>query len=150
MINIAIRSHLFKYLHKNKKGVFISRYLCIASITEMTAHQGVNFFKRHACSGHRLGTNQERYLGLNILALTFTGLYYFNGWVDATPNKLYPIFHCLGPHVTEQAHWLIKYLLIVSVPWSKWYGILYPVRLEATDSMLMYHSSVGTHIFHEN
>ena len=65
----------------------------------MTAHWGVNFLESHARSGHSLGNNQERYLDLNILVFTFTVTYAFNGWVDATPKKSYPTFHCLGPHV---------------------------------------------------
>ena len=53
----------------------------------MTAHRGVDFFKSHSCSGHSLGTNYERYLDQNILALTFPGVYALIGWVDATQKN---------------------------------------------------------------
>ena len=67
----------------------------------MAAQWGVNFFESHAYSGHSLGTNQNSYLNQNILAPTLKGVYDLNGWVDETPKKSYPIFHCLGTHVTE-------------------------------------------------
>ena len=58
MITRAIRRHFSKDVPKNEKDVFISKYLRIAYITEMTAHRGVNFLESHARSGHSLGTNQ--------------------------------------------------------------------------------------------
>ena len=108
MITRSIRHHLSKDVHKFEKGVFSSKSLCISSVTEMAAHWGVNFFEIHARSGHSLGTNQERYLDRNILALTLPSAYALNGWVNSTPNKSYPRFHCLGPHMTEQYHCLIN------------------------------------------
>ena len=99
MITIAIIGHLSKYVHKNEKYLFSSKSLHVASITKMVAHQGVEFFKSHDRSGHSIGINQESHLDLNILALTFPGVYALNVCVDATPNKSYPVFHCLIPHV---------------------------------------------------
>ena len=52
--------------------------------------------------------------------------------------------------MTEQAHFLINDFYIVSVPQYKRDGSLYPVILEATAGMVMYHSSIGTHIGHKN
>ena len=69
-----------------------------------------------------------------------------NGWVDETPKKLYLTFHCLGPHLTEHAHCLIKELYIVSIPQFKRDGSLHPVLLVAMYSMEIYHCSVGTHL----
>ena len=82
----------------------------------MAAHRGVDLFEIHYRSGHSLGTNQESYLDKNILILALPGVYALNGWVDATPKRLYPTFHFLGPHVTEQAHCQIKDLYILYVP----------------------------------
>ena len=112
----AIIRHLSKDIHKNEKYVFSSKSLRIVSITKMASHQGVDFFESHTCSGQSLDTNQERLLDQNILTLTLPGAYTLNGWVDATLNKSYPRFHCLGPHVTEQSHFLVKRMYIVYVP----------------------------------
>ena len=62
-------------------------------MSEMAAQKGVDFFESHALLGQSLGTNQERYLERNVLALTLPGAYALDGWVDATPKKLYPTFH---------------------------------------------------------
>ena len=67
----------------------------------MAAHQGAEFSESHAHSVHSLVTNQEMYLYQNILELTLIDAYALKGWVVATPNKFYPGFHYLGPHVTE-------------------------------------------------
>ena len=88
MINISIRRHFFKNVPKNEKEVISLKYIRTASITEMAAHLGVNFFKSRARSGHSLGTHQERYSDQNILALILLGACSLNGLVDATPNKL--------------------------------------------------------------
>ena len=88
IITRSIRRHTSKDVPKNEKGAFSSKYFCIASIAEMAAHRGVEFFKIHTCSDHSLGTNQERYLDQNILTLTLPGTYALNGWVDATYKKL--------------------------------------------------------------
>ena len=149
MTNKVIRWHLSKYVPKNKNDMFSSKYLRIVYITEMASCQGVDFLDSHACSGNSLCTNQESYLDQNILSLTFTDVYALDGWVDKTPKKSYPMFHCCGPHVMEQAHWLIKLLYTVSLPQFKWNDSLYPVLLTETDSMEMYHHYVGTHIGHE-
>ena len=85
----------------------------------MVSHWGVGLFKSHARSDHSIGTNKERYLEQNIPELTFPGAYALNGWVDATTKKYRPKFHCLGPHMTEQAHYLIKEFYIVVVPQFK-------------------------------
>ena len=146
----ATRLHLSKDAHKNEKDVLRSKSFHIASITEMADHRGVDFFDPHACSGHSLGTNQERYLDQNIRALTLSGAYALNGWVDATPKKLYPPFHRFGPHMTEKYHFLIKELYIVSVPKFKRDGSLYPVLLSETASLVIYHHCVGTHLGHKN
>ena len=58
IITIDIRHQLSKEVPKNEKYVFILESLHIASVTEMVAHRGVNFFESHACSCHSLGTNQ--------------------------------------------------------------------------------------------
>ena len=108
MITKDIIRHLTKDVSNNDKDIFISKSIHIASITKMAAHQGVELFESHYRSGHSLGTNQESYLDQNILILDLPGVYALNGWVDATPNKLYPFFHCLGHHVMEQAHCLIN------------------------------------------
>ena len=92
-ITRAIRLHLSKDVTKNEKYSFISKSLCIASITKMSVQQGVIFFDSHARSGNSIGTNKERYLYQNILALKFPGANALNGWLDETPNKLYPTFH---------------------------------------------------------
>ena len=115
MITRDIRLHLYKDVPKNEKDEFSSKHLRIEPITKMEAHRGVNFFGIHACVGHSLGTNQERHMEKNIIALTLKGAYALNGWVDATPNKLHPTFHLLGPHLMEQSNFLIKKLYIVSV-----------------------------------
>ena len=141
-----IRLHLSKDVPNNEHNTFRSKFLRIASITEMEAHRGVDFFESHDCSDHSIGTNQERYLDQNILSLTLTGAYALNVWVDATPNKLYPRFHCLVPHVKKKYHFLINELDIVSVPQFDQGGSLYPVPLSATDNLVVYHCSVGTHI----
>ena len=60
------------------------------------------------------------------------------------------MFHCLGPHVAEQAHFLIKDFCIVSVWQFKLDESLYPVIFAETASLVMHHSSVGTHLVHEN
>ena len=60
MITWAIRLHLSKDVPNNEKDTFSSKSLRIASITEMTAHQGVDSFESHDYSGQSLGTNQER------------------------------------------------------------------------------------------
>ena len=52
--------------------------------------------------------------------------------------------------MTEQAHQLIKELYILSVPKFNTDGSIYPVCLEETDSMLMYHHSIGNHLGHDN
>ena len=75
-----------------------------------------------------------------------SGAYLLNGWVDDTPNKSYPGFHWLVPHVTEKSYLLIEELYIVSVTQFKLYGSLQPLLLVATKILNMYHSSVGTHI----
>ena len=59
-------------------------------------------------------------------------------------------FHCLGPHITEQAHCLIKELYIVSILKFKRDVSLYPVILAETDSLVMYYRSVGIHLGHDN
>ena len=107
-ITRSIMHHLSKDVPKNENYVFSSKYLRIASVTKMATHRGVNFFERHDRSGLSLGTNQERCLEQNILAPTLPYVYALNGWEDETPNKLYLTFHCLGPHVTEQANFPIK------------------------------------------
>ena len=129
MINSSIRRHLSKDVPKNEKDVSNSKFIPIASITKMAAHWGVKFFESHAFSGHNLGTNQERLLDQNTPAIEFPGEYALNVWVYEFPNKYYPKLHCLVPHVTEQAHFLIKELHIVSVTQFKLYGILHPVLL---------------------
>ena len=75
MITIAIIHHLPKYATKNENDAFRSKYFYIAYITKMTAHQGVELFESHYRSGHSLGTNQERYLDQDILALTSPDAY---------------------------------------------------------------------------
>ena len=125
----AIIRHLSKDIHKNEKYVFSSKSLRIVSITKMASHQGVDFFESHTCSGQSLDTNQERLLDQNTPAIEFPGEYALNVWVYEFPNKYYPKLHCLVPHVTEQAHFLIKELHIVSVTQFKLYGILHPVLL---------------------
>ena len=87
----------------------------------MVVHQGVDFFDIHARSCHSPGTNNESYLDQNILVLTLPGAYDFKGWVNATAKKPYSMFHCLGPHVTEQARFLIDELYIVHIPHFKQY-----------------------------
>ena len=83
MITRSIIHHLSKGVPKNEKDTFRSKYLCIVSITEMTANRGVNFSESHVRLGHSLGTYQERHLDQNIHTLTLPGAYAFNGWVDA-------------------------------------------------------------------
>ena len=150
MTTKSIKPHLYKDVPKNDKDAFSSKYLRIEYVTKMAAHRGVYFFGSHAQSGYSLGNNQERYMDQNILAITFPGVYSLNRWVDLTPNKSYPRFHCLGPHKTEQAHFLIKDLYIVSIPQFKTDCSIYLVLLASTDGLVMYHCSVGTHIGHEN
>ena len=104
MINRAIRFHLSKDIPNTENDVFSSKSLPIASVTKMAAQRGLNSVKSHTRSGHSLFTNKEIYLDQNILALTLSVVYALNGWVYATPKKLYPTFHCLGPLVIEQAH----------------------------------------------
>ena len=82
--------------------------------------------------------------------MIFPGLYALNGWLDENSNKSYPMFHCLVPHVAEQAHFLIKDFCIVSVWQFKLDESLYPVIFAETASLVMHHSSVGTHLVHEN
>ena len=52
--------------------------------------------------------------------------------------------------MTKHDHLLIKELYIVSVPQLKRVGSILPVLLSETDSLVMYHHSVGTHLGHEN
>ena len=99
MINKYIRSHLSKDVPKNDKDELSSKYLRTSSITKIAAQRGVDFFKIHAPSGQSLITNHEMYLDKSTLTLNFPGAYDLNGWVDATPKKLYPRFHCLGTYV---------------------------------------------------
>ena len=110
----------------------------------MAAHWGLDFFESHARSGHSICTNRERQLEQNIIPLTLPGAYALNRWVNETPKKSYPAFHCLDHHVTEHAHFLINELCIVSVLNFKQYESLYLVLLAETDGMVIYHSSVGT------
>ena len=128
--------------------MFSSKSLHIATITKMVTQQGVDFFEIHSLSGHSLVNNQESYLDLNIPALTLPGTYSLNGWADATPEKLDPSFHWLGPHVTEQSHFLIKELYIAPVAHLKQYFSIYPILLAATTSLVMQNISVGTHCVH--
>ena len=116
MMTRSIRRQLSKYVPKNGKDMFSSKYLRIVFITNMAYHRGVDFSESHDRSVHSIGNNQERYLDQNMLALTLPGAYDLNRWVYATPTKIYPTFHYLGPHVTEQAHFLMKELYIVYVP----------------------------------
>ena len=95
----------------------------------MADHRGIKFLEIHARSGHSMGTNQESYLDQNILTLTLSGAYTLNGWVYVTPNKSRPTFDCLGPHVMERYHWLIKDLYIVPVTHFKQDGSIYPFLL---------------------
>ena len=60
MTNKSIIHHLYKEISNNDKDFFRSKYLCIAPITEMAAHQGVDFLESHDISGNIMGTNQER------------------------------------------------------------------------------------------
>ena len=150
MITRPIRCHISKDVPKNEKYVFRLKYLRTSPKIEISAHRDVYFFDIHARSVHSLVTNQERYLDQNILVLTLPGVYSLNVWVDTTPKKSYPRFYCLGPHVTEQAHFLIKDLYIEHIPQFKWYRSLYPVLLASTNSLVMYHCYVGTHIGHKN
>ena len=60
------------------------------------------------------------------------------------------MFHCLGPHVTEKSHFLIKDFYIVSIPQFEQDGILYPVFISSNFSLVVYHISIGTHIGHKN
>ena len=110
----------------------------------------LDFFEGHYLSGHSIGTNQESYLDQNVLVLTFPGVYALNGWLGATPNKLYPRFHCLGPHVMERDSCMIRGFYIVSLPQFKLDGSLNPVFLAASDILVMYHYSPGTYIVHGN
>ena len=137
-----------KYASKNEKDLFSSKYLHIPSITKMAARQGVDFFDSNACYIHSIGNNQESYLDLNIPALTLPGTYSLNGWADATPEKLDPSFHWLGPHVMEQSHFLIKELYIAPVAHLKRYFSIYPILLAATTSLVMQNISVGTNFVH--
>ena len=59
MIIISIISQLSKEVLKNKKDVFSSKSLRIASVTKMAANQGVNFFESYVCSGHSLSTKKS-------------------------------------------------------------------------------------------
>ena len=127
MITRAIRHHLSKDTAKNEKDEFSSKSIHIAPITNMVDHRGVYFFDIHAKSGHSIGTNQERYLDRNNLAMNLAGEYALHGWVDETPKKSYQTFHWIGPHVTEQAHWLIKELYILYVQKFNKYDSLYYV-----------------------
>ena len=61
--------------------------------------QGVDFFESNNLLGHTIGSNQEKYAEQNILTLTLSGVYALNGWVYDTPNKSYPRFNFLVPHV---------------------------------------------------
>ena len=79
MITRSTKIHLSKYVPKNEKDVLSLKYLCIVSITQMASHQGVDFFKSHALSGHSICTNQYRYLDQNILAPTFLCAYALTG-----------------------------------------------------------------------
>ena len=119
MISRPIRLHHSKDVLQNEKDAFRLKYLRIQPIIEMAAHWYVYYFDSHAPSGHGLGTNLESYLDQNTLVLTLPGVYYLNVWVDTTPKILYPRFHCLRPHVTEQAHFLIKNLYIQHIPQFK-------------------------------
>ena len=93
MITRAIRHHLSKDTAKNEKDEFSSKSIHIAPITNMVDHRGVYFFDIHAKSGHSIGTNQERYLDRNNLAMNLAGEYALHGWVDETPKKSYQTFH---------------------------------------------------------
>ena len=93
----------------------------------MEDHHVVDFFERHNCSGHSICANQKSYVDQNILSLTLIGAYALNRLLDANPNKLYPMFHCLGPQVMEQAHFLIKELYIVSAPQFYKDASFYPI-----------------------
>ena len=44
MITNTTSRHMSKYIPKNDKDYFSSKYLRIESITEMSTHQGVEFF----------------------------------------------------------------------------------------------------------
>ena len=72
-------------------------------------------------------------------------------WVGGCyPKKLYPRFHYLGPHVMEQYNLLIKELYIVSVPQFNPNGSRQPILLASTESLVIYHCTVGRYIGHDN
>ena len=80
--------------------------------------------------------------------MIFPGLYALNGWLDETPNKSHQRFNCLGTHMPEQAHLIIKELYIVSVPQFNPDVSIYPVLLVATYIMFMYNCYFGTNLGH--
>ena len=58
MTTRATIHQLYKVVPKNENDAFSSKSLRIVSISKMATHQGVDFFERHACSGHCIGTNK--------------------------------------------------------------------------------------------
>lgn len=126
----------------SERNSFSCTSLRRAAITELSVHRDVGLFEATGRTGHSTQTNLDSYIDKMCFARSLPGGIVLAGWKSTNILPRPPTFACLPAHFQEQCRNLVKNLFVVSLPAFEEPGALYPWKVAAAASLIMYYNDL--------